>query len=55
MGDIMIKKGTWKSVKDIMNKQGDISKAAIAFLKNFGMRWNFDGSRFEFMFAGGAA
>ncbi len=36
-------------------KQGDISKAAIAFLKNFGMRWNFDGSRFEFMFAGGAA
>lgn len=36
-------------------QQGDTNKAAIAFLKNFGMRWNFEGSRFEFMFAGGAA
>lgn len=36
-------------------QQGDTSKAAIAFLKNFVMRWNFEGSRFEFMFASGAA
>ena len=30
----MKKKGTWKSVKDIMNKQGDISKELEDIIEN---------------------
>ena len=30
----MKKKGTWKSVKDIMNKQGDISKELEDIIAN---------------------